>query len=142
MHINYVFDMSQWFVTMLVHSFIKIIFFLNLQWWHFDICGTPWISCEGRIEQNCSSHNGCPKSNQGILYFVILWKGCCLILPRLRVNDWLILSFKVVITNLEANSAIEVDAKKWPDAQADDASAFYKVRKLYMQRLGMSSDTI
>ncbi|XP_019427933.1 PREDICTED: glutamine--tRNA ligase isoform X2 [Lupinus angustifolius] len=34
---------------------------------------------------------------------------------------------KVVITNLEANSAIEVDAKKWPDAQADDASAFYKI---------------
>lgn len=40
----------------------------------------------------------------------------------------LILSCKVVITNLEANSAIEVDAKKWPDAQADDASAFYKVK--------------
>ncbi|XP_027366589.1 glutamine--tRNA ligase isoform X1 [Abrus precatorius] len=34
---------------------------------------------------------------------------------------------KVVITNLEANSAIEVDAKKWPDAQADEASAFYKI---------------
>ncbi|CAJ1977513.1 unnamed protein product [Sphenostylis stenocarpa] len=34
---------------------------------------------------------------------------------------------KVVITNLEANSAIEVDAKKWPDAQADDAAAFYKI---------------
>nr|P52780.2 RecName: Full=Glutamine--tRNA ligase; AltName: Full=Glutaminyl-tRNA synthetase; Short=GlnRS [Lupinus luteus]CAA62901.1 tRNA-glutamine synthetase [Lupinus luteus] len=34
---------------------------------------------------------------------------------------------KVVITNLEAKSAIEVDAKKWPDAQADDASAFYKI---------------
>ncbi|KAG4998586.1 hypothetical protein JHK82_029378 [Glycine max] len=34
---------------------------------------------------------------------------------------------KVVITNLEANSVIEVDAKKWPDAQADDASAFYKI---------------
>ncbi|KAK7398762.1 hypothetical protein VNO78_09934 [Psophocarpus tetragonolobus] len=34
---------------------------------------------------------------------------------------------KVVITNLEANSEIEVDAKKWPDAQADDASAFYKI---------------
>lgn len=34
---------------------------------------------------------------------------------------------KVVITNLEANSTIEVDAKKWPDAQADDPSAFYKI---------------
>ncbi|PNX90476.1 glutamine-tRNA ligase, partial [Trifolium pratense] len=33
---------------------------------------------------------------------------------------------KVVITNLEANSTIEVDGKKWPDAQADDPSAFYK----------------
>ncbi|KAI9078521.1 hypothetical protein K1719_039459 [Acacia pycnantha] len=34
---------------------------------------------------------------------------------------------KVVITNLEANSTIEVDAKKWPDAKADDASALYKI---------------
>ncbi|KAG2401209.1 Glutamine--tRNA ligase [Vigna angularis] len=34
---------------------------------------------------------------------------------------------KVVITNLEANLAIEVDAKLWPDAKADDASAFYKI---------------
>ncbi|KAI4357793.1 hypothetical protein L6164_001719 [Bauhinia variegata] len=34
---------------------------------------------------------------------------------------------KVVITNMEANSTIEVDAKKKPDAQDDDASAFYKV---------------
>ncbi|KAF7815149.1 glutamine--tRNA ligase [Senna tora] len=34
---------------------------------------------------------------------------------------------KVVITNLEANSTIEVDAKKWPDAKSDDVSAFYKI---------------
>ncbi|XP_010265092.1 PREDICTED: glutamine--tRNA ligase-like isoform X2 [Nelumbo nucifera] len=32
---------------------------------------------------------------------------------------------KVVITNLE--SVIDLDAKKWPDAQTDDASSFYKV---------------
>ncbi|KAJ4960835.1 hypothetical protein NE237_020745 [Protea cynaroides] len=32
---------------------------------------------------------------------------------------------KVVITNLD--SVMALDAKKWPDAQADDASAFYKV---------------
>ncbi|XP_050240944.1 glutamine--tRNA ligase [Quercus robur] len=34
---------------------------------------------------------------------------------------------KVVITNLEADSIINLDAKRWPDAQTDDASAFYKV---------------
>ncbi|KAG6707170.1 hypothetical protein I3842_06G018800 [Carya illinoinensis] len=34
---------------------------------------------------------------------------------------------KVVITNLEAGSIIDLDAKKWPEAQSDDASAFYKV---------------
>ncbi|XP_022775972.1 glutamine--tRNA ligase-like isoform X5 [Durio zibethinus] len=34
---------------------------------------------------------------------------------------------KVVITNLESSSVMELDAKKWPDAQADDTSAFYKV---------------
>ncbi|KAK9276921.1 hypothetical protein L1049_006459 [Liquidambar formosana] len=34
---------------------------------------------------------------------------------------------KVVITNLEAGSVMDLDAKKWPDAQTDDASAFYKV---------------
>ncbi|KAK8691514.1 hypothetical protein V6N13_075024 [Hibiscus sabdariffa] len=33
----------------------------------------------------------------------------------------------VVITNLEAGSILDLDAKKWPDAQADDTSAFYKV---------------
>lgn len=33
---------------------------------------------------------------------------------------------KVVITNLEAGSVMELDAKKWPDAPADDASALYK----------------
>lgn len=34
---------------------------------------------------------------------------------------------KVVITNLEAGKVVELDAKKWPDAQDDDASALYKV---------------
>ncbi|KAK8579476.1 hypothetical protein V6N12_069801 [Hibiscus sabdariffa] len=34
---------------------------------------------------------------------------------------------KVVITNLESGSVLDLDAKKWPDAQADDISAFYKV---------------
>ncbi|XP_019164926.1 PREDICTED: glutamine--tRNA ligase-like isoform X1 [Ipomoea nil] len=34
---------------------------------------------------------------------------------------------KVVITNLEAGLVMELDAKKWPDAQSDDSSSFYKV---------------
>ncbi|KNA02620.1 hypothetical protein SOVF_216950 [Spinacia oleracea] len=34
---------------------------------------------------------------------------------------------KVVITNLEAGKVIDLDAKKWPDAQTDDTSALYKV---------------
>lgn len=34
---------------------------------------------------------------------------------------------KVVITNLEAKTTMDLEARKWPDAQTDDASAFYKV---------------
>ncbi|KAL3507020.1 hypothetical protein ACH5RR_032402 [Cinchona calisaya] len=34
---------------------------------------------------------------------------------------------KVVITNLEAGSVMDLDAKKWPDAHTDDASSTYKV---------------
>ncbi|MBA0692726.1 hypothetical protein Goari_010263 [Gossypium aridum] len=34
---------------------------------------------------------------------------------------------KVVITNLESGSFLDLDAKKWPDARTDDTSAFYKV---------------
>ncbi|XP_057477930.1 glutamine--tRNA ligase [Actinidia eriantha] len=34
---------------------------------------------------------------------------------------------KVVITNLEAGSLMDLDAKKKPDAQIEDASSFYKV---------------
>nr|GEW77335.1 glutamine--tRNA ligase-like [Tanacetum cinerariifolium] len=34
---------------------------------------------------------------------------------------------KVVITNLESSSVIDLDAKKWPDAPNDDASSYYKV---------------
>lgn len=44
---------------------------------------------------------------------------------------------KVVITNLEADSIMDLDAKKWPDAQTDDASAFYKVpfsKNVYIER--------
>lgn len=33
---------------------------------------------------------------------------------------------KVVITNLEAGTIVDLDAKKWPDAQSDDPSSFYK----------------
>ncbi|KAI3943760.1 hypothetical protein MKW98_004265 [Papaver atlanticum] len=34
---------------------------------------------------------------------------------------------KVVITNLDDKTVLNLDAKKWPDAQTDDASAIYKV---------------
>ncbi|KAL1807742.1 hypothetical protein ACET3Z_024732 [Daucus carota] len=34
---------------------------------------------------------------------------------------------KVVITNMEEGLVMDLDAKKWPDAQTDDASSFYKV---------------
>ncbi|KAF9593838.1 hypothetical protein IFM89_025623 [Coptis chinensis] len=34
---------------------------------------------------------------------------------------------KVVITNLDDNLIMDLDAKKWPDAQTDDASSIYKV---------------
>uniref|UniRef100_A0A0D3BI55 glutamine--tRNA ligase n=1 Tax=Brassica oleracea var. oleracea TaxID=109376 RepID=A0A0D3BI55_BRAOL len=33
----------------------------------------------------------------------------------------------VVITNLESDKVMELDSKRWPDAQNDDPSAFYKV---------------
>lgn len=34
--------------------------------------------------------------------------------------------FQVVITNID-DAVMDLDAKKWPDAPADDASSFYKV---------------
>ncbi|KAJ9140755.1 hypothetical protein P3X46_031363 [Hevea brasiliensis] len=34
---------------------------------------------------------------------------------------------KVVINNLESGSIMDLEAKKWPDAQTDDTTAFYKV---------------
>lgn len=34
---------------------------------------------------------------------------------------------KVVITNLDAGTVMDLDAKKWPDTKADDASSVYKV---------------
>lgn len=34
---------------------------------------------------------------------------------------------KVVITNMEGGTLMDLDAKKWPDAQTDDPSSFYKV---------------
>ena len=37
--------------------------------------------------------------------------------------------FQVVITNLEAGSLMDLDAKKKPDAQIEDASSFYKVSR-------------
>lgn len=37
------------------------------------------------------------------------------------------LHIQVVITNLEAGLVMDLDAKKWPEAPADDASSFYKV---------------
>ncbi|KAM6602422.1 hypothetical protein CsatA_022031 [Cannabis sativa] len=44
--------------------------------------------------------------------------------PRMMV---VLHPLKVVITNLEAGTAMDLDARKWPDGQADDACAFYKV---------------
>ncbi|BBG94480.1 glutamine-tRNA ligase, putative / glutaminyl-tRNA synthetase, putative / GlnRS, putative [Prunus dulcis] len=44
---------------------------------------------------------------------------------------------KVVITNLEAKTTMDLEARKWPDAQTDDASAFYKVpfsNTVYIER--------
>lgn len=35
-------------------------------------------------------------------------------------------AFQVVITNMDT-AVMDLDAKKWPDAPADDASSFYKV---------------
>lgn len=43
------------------------------------------------------------------------------------VFKWYSLCFQVVITNMESGTIMHLDAKRWPDAQADDASAFYKV---------------
>ena len=39
---------------------------------------------------------------------------------------------QVVITNLENGSILDLDAKKWPEAQADEASAFYKVHLFFL----------
>lgn len=39
---------------------------------------------------------------------------------------------QVVITNMEAGLVMNLDAKKWPDAQTDDASSCYKVSKPYI----------
>ncbi|KAL1198349.1 Glutamine--tRNA ligase, cytoplasmic [Cardamine amara subsp. amara] len=44
---------------------------------------------------------------------------------------------KVVITNLESDKVIELDAKRWPNAQNDDPLAFYKVpfsRVVYIEQ--------
>lgn len=37
------------------------------------------------------------------------------------------LSIQVVITNLDNESIINVDAKKWPAALSNDGSSYYKV---------------
>ncbi|CBI27000.3 hypothetical protein VitviT2T_000294 [Vitis vinifera] len=44
--------------------------------------------------------------------------------PRMMV---VLHPLKVVITNLEVGSTMDLDAKKWPDAQIEDSSSFYKV---------------
>ncbi|KAK1290044.1 hypothetical protein QJS10_CPB18g01540 [Acorus calamus] len=44
--------------------------------------------------------------------------------PRIMV---VLHPLKVVITNLDDGLRMDLDAKMWPDAQANDASAFYKV---------------
>uniref|UniRef100_A0A7N0UU53 glutamine--tRNA ligase n=1 Tax=Kalanchoe fedtschenkoi TaxID=63787 RepID=A0A7N0UU53_KALFE len=44
---------------------------------------------------------------------------------------------KVVITNLDANALINLEARKWPDAQIEDPSAMYKVpfsKVLYIEQ--------
>ncbi|CAM8973766.1 unnamed protein product [Rhodiola kirilowii] len=44
---------------------------------------------------------------------------------------------KVVITNFEAGVTIDLEARKWPDAQTEDASALYKVpfsKVLYIEQ--------
>lgn len=44
---------------------------------------------------------------------------------------------KVVITNLDASVTVDLEARKWPDAQTEDASALYKVpfsKVLYIEQ--------
>lgn len=44
---------------------------------------------------------------------------------------------KVIITNLEDNFSLDLDAKKWPDAPVDDTSSFYKIpfsKIVYIER--------
>ena len=50
----------------------------------------------------------------------------CSFITLLVLNQFF-LWFQVVITNLEVGSVMDLDAKKWPDAQIEDSSAFYKV---------------
>lgn len=54
--------------------------------------------------------------------------------PKAQYRSFVLyfLPFKVVITNLEAGKVIELDAKKWPDAQTDDTSALYKVSVIFV----------
>ena len=46
---------------------------------------------------------------------------------------------QVVITNLEGGSTMDLDAKKWPDAHENDASAFYKVTTGFLNKNYASS---
>lgn len=60
-----------------------------------------------------------------------------------RVNSWLIsYLFQVVITNLEAGSLMDLDAKKWPDAQLEDPSSFYKVTSCYLKSYNLNEELI
>jgi glutaminyl-tRNA synthetase len=43
------------------------------------------------------------------------------------VNKNLFLILKVMIMNLEDDKVMDLDAKMWPDASADDAASYYKV---------------
>ncbi|WOL13249.1 Glutamine--tRNA ligase [Canna indica] len=46
---------------------------------------------------------------------------------RLNISNTVMSKRKVVITNLDSGSVIDLDAKKWPDAPSDDSSSYYKV---------------
>lgn len=50
----------------------------------------------------------------------------CILLPIFR-NLSYEFHIQVIITNLEAGLVMDLDAKKWPEAPADDTSSFYKV---------------
>jgi glutaminyl-tRNA synthetase len=48
------------------------------------------------------------------------------VFSRVLIN-FLFLNWKVMIMNLEDDKVMDLDAKMWPDAPADDAASYYKV---------------